>query len=94
MDIPYTFHARPDTGLYTAIVGILLFLASEVMLCGGLFSSYIFLRVGADYPWPVHELNVTLGCINTVVLIASSVTIVWAWAMLPGPRTTDCMCCW
>ena len=52
------------------------------MLFGGLFSSYIFLRVGADYPWPVHELNVTLGCVNTVVLIASSVSVVWAWAAL------------
>jgi heme/copper-type cytochrome/quinol oxidase subunit 3 len=80
MDIPYTVHARPDTGLYNAKVGIWLFLASEVMLFGGLFSSYIFLRLGADYPWPIHELRVDLGCINTVVLIASSVTVVWAWA--------------
>ncbi|WP_395749515.1 heme-copper oxidase subunit III [Prosthecobacter sp.] len=82
MDIPYTVHARPDTGLYNAKIGIWLFLASEVMLFGGLFSAYIFLRVGADYPWPVHDLNVTLGFINTVVLIASSVTVVMAWAML------------
>jgi heme/copper-type cytochrome/quinol oxidase subunit 3 len=82
MDIPYTVHARPDTGLYNAKIGIWLFLASEVMLFGGLFSAYIFLRVGADYPWPVHDLDVTLGFINTVVLIASSVTVVMAWACL------------
>lgn len=82
MDIPYTVTARPDTGLYNAKVGIWLFLASEVMLFGGLFSSYIFLRVGADYPWPVHELGVTLGFINTLVLIFSSVTVLLAWANL------------
>ncbi|HRJ07209.1 MAG TPA: cytochrome c oxidase subunit 3 [Prosthecobacter sp.] len=82
MDIPYTVSARPDTGLYNAKVGIWLFLASEVMLFGGLFSSYIFLRVGADYHWPVHELNVFLGFVNTLVLIASSVTVVMAWASL------------
>ena len=82
MDIPYTVHARPDTGLYNAKIGIWLFLASEVMLFGGLFSAYIFLRVGADYPWPVHDLDVTLGFINTVVLIASSVTVLMALAML------------
>lgn len=82
MDIPYTVSARPDTGLYNAKVGIWLFLASEVMLFGGLFSSYIFLRVGADYHWPVHELNVTLGFVNTLVLIASSVTVVMAWASI------------
>jgi len=82
MDIPYTVHARPDTGLYNAKIGIWLFLASEVMLFGGLFSAYIFLRVGADYPWPVHDLDVTLGFINTVVLIASSVTVLMALACL------------
>lgn len=82
MDIPYTVSPRPDTGLYNAKVGIWLFLASEVMLFGGLFSAYIFLRVGADYHWPIHELNVKLGFINTVVLIASSVTVVMAWAFL------------
>jgi len=48
MDIPYTSHARPDTGLFNAKLGIWLFLASEVMLFGALFSSYILLRVGAD----------------------------------------------
>ena len=40
---PYTVTARPDTGLWNAKVGIWLFLASEVMLFGGLFSAYVFL---------------------------------------------------
>ncbi len=82
MDIPYTVSARPDTGLYNAKVGIWLFLASEVMLFGGLFSAYIFLRVGADYHWPIHELPVLPGFVNTMVLILSSVTVVMAWASL------------
>jgi heme/copper-type cytochrome/quinol oxidase subunit 3 len=82
MEIPYTVNARPDTGLWNAKVGVWLFLASEVMLFGGLFSSYIFLRLGADYNWPVQVLDATWGCINTLVLIASSVTIVMAWASL------------
>ena len=47
MEIPYTVTARPDTGLWNAKIGIWLFLASEVMLFGGLFSAYILLRVGA-----------------------------------------------
>lgn len=82
MEIPYTVTARPDTGLWNAKIGIWLFLASEVMLFGGLFSSYVFLRIGADYPWPVHELGVLPGFINTFVLILSSVTVVFAWAFL------------
>ena len=47
MEIPYTVKPRPDTGLWNAKVGIWLFLASEVMLFGGLFSGYLFLRLGA-----------------------------------------------
>ncbi len=82
MEIPYTVTARPDTGLWNAKIGVWLFLASEVMLFGGLFSSYIFLRLGADYHWPVHVLNVPLGFINTVVLIVSSVTVVMCLASL------------
>ncbi|HIG30495.1 MAG TPA: heme-copper oxidase subunit III [Verrucomicrobiales bacterium] len=83
MDIPYTVKPRPDTGLYNAKIGIWLFLASEVMLFGALFSSYIMLRAGAEPgTWLTNQLQVPLGFINTVVLIASSVTVVYAWANL------------
>ncbi|MFT5104441.1 MAG: heme/copper-type cytochrome/quinol oxidase subunit 3 [Pseudoalteromonas tetraodonis] len=86
MEIPYEVKPRPDTGLWNAKIGIWLFLASEVMLFGGLFSSYIFLRLGSgadpNYHWPHHLLNVNLGLLNTIVLIASSVFIVFAWVKL------------
>ncbi len=48
MEIPYTTKERPDTGLYNAKLGIWLFLASEVMLFGALFSTYVLLRTGSD----------------------------------------------
>ena len=86
MEIPYEVKARPDTGLWNAKIGIWLFLASEVMLFGGLFSGYVFLRLGSgadpDYHWPEGLLNVTLGFVNTLVLIASSVFVVLAWVRL------------
>ena len=83
MDIPYTTTSRPDTGLWNAKIGIWLFLASEVMLFGGLFSAYIFLRLDAPAGyWPRGLLNVPVGTMNTAVLIASSVTVVLAWAAL------------
>ncbi len=81
MNIPYTVEERPDTGLANGKLGIWLFLASEVMLFGALFSTYIILRMGAP-EWPHGELNVVLGTINTIILIASSVTMVMAWASL------------
>src|SRR5690349_24882291 len=87
MDIPYVVQPRQDTGLYNAKLGIWLFLASEVMLFGALFSAYILLRVGAaPGKWPHGLLNVPLGTINTLVLICSSVTVVMAWASLKMNR--------
>jgi len=83
MEIPYTVVARRDTGLWNAKVGIWLFLASEVMLFGGLFSAYVFLRLDASPgDWPHGLLNVPVGTMNTAILIASSVTVVLAWASL------------
>ena len=87
MEIPYTISTRPDTGLWNAKIGIWLFLASEVMLFGGLFSAYIFLRI--DSPpgmWPHGLLNVPVGTMNTAILIMSSVTVVLAWASLKMRR--------
>ena len=81
MEIPFTVEVRPDTGLNNGKLGIWLFLASEVMLFGALFSTYIILRTGAT-EWPHGELSVPLGAFNTVLLISSSVTMVMAWAML------------
>lgn len=83
MQIPYTVTTRPDTGLHNAKLGIWLFLASEVMLFGSLFSAYILLRVAAvEWPHGSQLLNVPLAFINTVILIASSVTMVLSWASL------------
>ena len=83
MEIPYNVEPRPDTGLYNAKLGVWLFLASEVMLFGALFSSYILLRTGAPV-WPMGRelLNVPLATLNTVILIASSMTMVMSWASL------------
>jgi len=82
--IPYTVEPRQDTGLYNGKFGIWLFLASEVMLFGALFSTYVLLRIGAGTNWPLGSsiLNVPIGAFNTVVLIASSVTMVLSWVAL------------
>src|SRR6201996_2989759 len=83
MEIPYTITARPDTGLTNGKLGVWLFLASEVMLFGALFTAYLFMRIGADEgTWPAHMLNVWLGLTNTALLIISSITMVYAWVAL------------
>ena len=83
VEIPYTVAIRRDTGLNNGKIAIWLFLASEVMLFGALFATYILLRVGApEWPHGSSILNVPLATINTAVLISSSVTMVMAWASL------------
>jgi cytochrome c oxidase subunit 3 len=88
--IPHTTEPHPVTGVYNGKLGIWLFLASEVMLFGALFSTYVLLRAGAP-SWPTGALsldqggaglNVPLATVNTFALIASSVTMVMAWAAL------------
>ena len=79
--IPYIDEPHPVTGVTNAKFGVWLFLASEVMLFGALFSTYIMLRTNS-LDWPKGVLNVPLATVNTVVLITSSVTMVMAWASL------------
>src|SRR5690349_11425661 len=83
MEIPYTVAVRRATGLINGRIGIWLFLASEVMLFGALFASYILIRTGAhEWPRGAEHLNVPMATFNTIVLISSSVTMVMAWASL------------
>ena len=80
---PTPYEVRRDTGLTNGKIGIWLFLASEVMLFGALFASYILIRTGSP-SWPRGDtiLDVPLATFNTIVLITSSVTMVMAWASL------------
>ena len=85
MQIPYTVEARPDSGLTNGKFGIWLFLASEVMLVGALFSTYIILRTGA-LEWPHGELNIWLGMANTFIAgtkLPSSATLVRLISIAP-----------
>src|SRR5256885_13235730 len=85
--IPHTVEPHPVTGIPNGKFGIWLFLASEVMLFGALFSSYVVIRTTAAH-WPPEGglsseiLNVPLATVNTAVLITSSITMVLSWASL------------
>jgi len=60
-----------------AKLGIWTFLATEVLLFGGLFTAYIVFRI--KFPQMFHadhfHLNRILGAVNTIVLICSSLTV-------------------
>ena len=64
----------------SASLGVWVFLVTEIMFFGGLFTAYILYR--SLYPEAFiagsHQLDITLGTINTGVLICSSLTMAMA----------------
>ena len=71
---PYTAEKRPDTGVSNGTLGIWLFLASEAMLFGALFSAYALLRTSAA-EWPVGRevLHGRTTMLSTLFLVLGSV---------------------
>ncbi|MGH7856289.1 MAG: cytochrome c oxidase subunit 3, partial [Candidatus Binatia bacterium] len=57
----------------SALLGLLLFIAAEVMLFGGLIGAFLVFRFGSpEWPPPgMPKLPVTLTAVNTLVLFAS-----------------------
>ena len=70
----------PEQQFESGKLGMWIFLATEILLFGGLFCAYAVYR--ANHPevfvWAHRYLDVTLGGINTVILICSSFTMAWA----------------
>jgi len=67
---------RPE-GMSMPLLGMVLFIASEVMFFGGLFAAYFNIRADATQ-WPpagLEHLHADLPAIFTVVLVLSSVTM-------------------
>jgi len=63
-----------------SMLGMWLFLATELMFFGGLITAFAVYRVTApgEIALASQKLNVILGCINTVVLLGSSLTMALA----------------
>jgi cytochrome c oxidase subunit 3 len=63
------------------LLGMLLFILSEVMVFGAFFTAYFFIRVvNGDQWFPVdgHSLPVAVAGVNTCILVSSSFTLHWA----------------
>jgi heme/copper-type cytochrome/quinol oxidase subunit 3 len=84
--IPYTVERRPDTGVNNVELGIWLFLASEVMLFGGLFSAYFMLRAGAASPWLPLRDRLAGAVLATVVLLLGTTAVGIASRAVPRYR--------
>jgi heme/copper-type cytochrome/quinol oxidase subunit 3 len=71
-------------------IGMWWFLASEIMVFGGLIVSFVVFRLGGN-GWSAEtaHLQATIGVVNTLVLLTSSLTVVQAFAAAEAgaPRT-------
>jgi cytochrome c oxidase subunit 3 len=78
-------------------MGVWVFLATEILMFGGLFVGYIIYH--GKYPEMFHEgaqfLDWRLGALNTVVLLLSSFTMALSiWAAQTGKRSLSIMNLW
>jgi cytochrome c oxidase subunit III len=79
-------------GLTNPVLGMLLFITSEVMFFGGLFAAYFSVRANAAQ-WPPEQFQETLKVLPfvgpaTILLILSSVSCQYAvWAIRRDDRT-------
>jgi cytochrome c oxidase subunit 3 len=87
--------SRVEPGL----LGMLLFIISEIMVFGAFFTAYFFIRVVAGAEWPAEgtELPKLIAGVNTAILLSSSLTVHWAlesiksgnhWGLKAGIFTT------
>lgn len=68
-------------GVALGKVGMWWFLASEIMVFGGLIATYVVFRLGgAGWPAESGHLNLPIGIVNTLILLTSSLTVVQAFA--------------
>jgi cytochrome c oxidase subunit III len=81
------------------LLGMLLFIISEVMVFGAFFTAYFFIRVVGGAPWPAEgmHLPVAIAGVNTAILLSSSLTMHWTlesaksgnrWGLKAGILTT------
>jgi cytochrome c oxidase subunit 3 len=74
--------ANRSSRVEPALLGMLLFIISEVMVFGAFFTAYFFIRVVAEghtwFPIDGKDLPVAVAGVNTAILVSSSLTLHWA----------------
>jgi cytochrome c oxidase subunit III len=79
-------HGPPEANRSSRVepqmLGMLLFIISEIMVFGAFFTAYFFIRVVAEghqwFPIDDKELPKLIAGVNTAILLSSSLTLHWA----------------
>ena len=74
--------ANQSSRVEPPMLGMLLFIISEIMVFGAFFTAYFFIRVVSDsaswFPIDGHDLPKVVAGVNTCILVSSSFTLHWA----------------
>ena len=72
--------ANQSSRVEPQLLGMLLFIISEIMVFGAFFTAYFFIRVVQDGAWMPEgdELPKLIAGVNTAILLSSSITLHWA----------------
>jgi cytochrome c oxidase subunit III len=77
--------ANQSSRVETQLLGMMLFIISEIMVFGAFFTAYFFIRVVHNgqppphwFPIHGHDLPKAVAGVNTAILLSSSITMHWA----------------
>jgi cytochrome c oxidase subunit III len=90
---PHAASGHAQRGISNPILGMILFITSEVMFFSGLFAAYFATRFsGTNQPWPPKAFSeilnpLSLILVATIILVLSSFTCQFAvWSIRKGDR--------
>ena len=72
--------ANKSSRVEAPLLGMLLFIISEVMVFGAFFTAYFFIRIAQGEAWPAPGTHIPelVAGVNTAILVSSSFTLHWA----------------
>ena len=83
--VAHDHHGPPEANRSSRVepqlLGMLLFIISEIMIFAAFFTAYFFIRVvvtNAQWPGVGFHIPVDIAGVNTAILLSSSITMHWA----------------
>ena len=76
--------ANRSSRVEAPLLGMALFIISEVMIFGAFFTAYFFIRIAQGESWPAPGTHIPelVAGVNTLILVSSSFTVHWAGASI------------
>jgi len=82
---------RAKSPVSSGVVGMLIFIVTEVMFFGALISAYLVIRAGLDEwpPWGQPRLPVETTAINTLALLVSGLLMLYSRKLMQKDKVSE-----